>query len=299
MTENKNKLAVGKTLKSIRTSIGLKQVDVYTDIMSRTHLQRLENCTQTPSYPLLLDILERFSMDLSEFEYIRNGYAHSHIQEIFNEFRRLGSTLNKSGFQNLISKIEALQHNGNSDTFLNHLKSILFGYMELQESQNINTARHHFDAVWQDLKNRETWYYNDIVLMSNIFYIFAEEPMSLILQRLNKFYDKYAGYRDIDKLSRTTKFNYCTLLRVNDRILETKPIIEEVLEDAKEAHDCVLILSCKFILNQIYFLGGEHQSTFDEVKKIIQSMRVLGEDLIADDMLKDWEKLIKNSKIPL
>ncbi|MBC2327227.1 helix-turn-helix domain-containing protein [Listeria booriae] len=300
MIENNfgEKWEIGETLKAIRLSSGMKQTEVYNNVMSRAHLQRIEKNAQIPTYPLLLNVINKFSMDINEFEYIRNEYSRSETQQLFRKFRNIKTTLNTDAMRNLIKELDDYLLK-NKSAFIQNLHSILNGYLILQETNNIDKARKYFDPVWKNIQKKETWYYNDIILMSNIFYMFEDESLEFILNELDKYFVLYAEFEDIDRISRITKFNYCTLLRLQNRYFETESILDELLISAKKAREGTLILEIKFALNQIYWLKGFKEESNAENEDIIFSMELLGEIKIAEDMKKDWKKFKENQSISL
>ncbi|MBC1794808.1 hypothetical protein [Listeria booriae] len=126
--------------------------------------------------------------------------------------------------------------------------------------------------------------------MSNIFYMFEDEPLQFILNQLNKYFKLYAGFADIDRISRITQFNYCTLLRLQNRYFETESILNELLTSATKAREGTMILEIKFALNQIHWLKGFKDASDFEAERIISSMELLGDIKASEDMKKDWEK---------
>ncbi|WP_185489032.1 helix-turn-helix domain-containing protein [Listeria booriae] len=280
---------IGETLKAIRLNSGMKQTEVYSNVMSRAHLQRIEKNAQIPTYPLLLNVIHKFSMDVNEFEYIRNEYSFSETQKLFHKFRNIKTTLNTDAMRNLIQEVDNYLLK-NKSAFIQNLHYILNGYLILQETNNIDKARKYFNPVWKNIQKKETWYYNDIILMSNIFYMFEDEPLQFILNQLNKYFKLYAGFADIDRISRITQFNYCTLLRLKNRYFETESILNELLTSATKAREGTMILEIKFALNQIHWLKGFKDASDFEAERIISSMELLGDIKASEDMKKDWEK---------
>ncbi|MBC1501846.1 helix-turn-helix transcriptional regulator [Listeria weihenstephanensis] len=128
MLENNSgsKWEIGETLKAIRLSSGMKQTEVYSNVMSRAHLQRIEKNVQTPTYPLLLNVIQKFSMDVDEFEYIRNDYSLSETQTLFHKFRSIKTTLNTDAMRNLIQEVNDYLLK-NKSAFIQNLHYILNG----------------------------------------------------------------------------------------------------------------------------------------------------------------------------
>ena len=64
----------GEVVRKIRLSKGLTQKEVYLGIVSKSYAIEFEKGNHSISATLLLDILERLSLDMDEFLYISQDY---------------------------------------------------------------------------------------------------------------------------------------------------------------------------------------------------------------------------------
>ena len=87
----------GETLRSIRLNKGLTQKYLYQDVLSKSYAIRFEQGKHDISFVLLLEILDRLPMEVSEFLYIHQGYQPSESQWFYTELLKSGNRMDLAG----------------------------------------------------------------------------------------------------------------------------------------------------------------------------------------------------------
>lgn len=87
----------GETLRSIRLNKGLTQKYLYQDVLSKSYAIRFEQGKHDISFVLLLEILDRLPMEVSEFLYIHQGYQPSESQWFYTELQKSGNRMDLAG----------------------------------------------------------------------------------------------------------------------------------------------------------------------------------------------------------
>lgn len=65
----------GKTLKKIRESLSITQVDISSEIMSQSNYSKVEKGEIDISFSKMIDLLNRIGMSIDEFLYVHRDYT--------------------------------------------------------------------------------------------------------------------------------------------------------------------------------------------------------------------------------
>ncbi|WP_099221484.1 hypothetical protein [Listeria costaricensis] len=285
-----SKKLVGDMLKEVRENSRIEADVIYNQLMSRSNLYRIESNKQLSNYDLTIQLIKRLSMDVAEFEFLRNGYHYEPLQEFMNELKSIRNSANVNALKKLLNKV-IIQTEQDETISLINFKNMLLGYIKLQETKNIGEARIYFSKIWENLKEKESWYYNDIILISNILFIFEEETMRQMFENLNKYYNLYDSFGDAKRMKRNTLYNYCSFLRLHKRILEVERPAEEVYQLAEADEDILMMMECRYCLCEVNWVKGEKSQSSKEVQFIISTLKYNKQIVVAEDIQNDWYEL--------
>lgn len=91
----------GETLRKIRLEKGLKQKSLYHDLLSKSYAIRFEQGKHDISFVLLLEILERLPMEISEFLFIHRNYQPSETQWFYEQLIKSGNNMDLAALATL------------------------------------------------------------------------------------------------------------------------------------------------------------------------------------------------------
>lgn len=287
---NKNK-SLGQTLKEIRVNYNLKERDVYETIMSRAHLYQIERNQQIPSWEIVTSILQKFTMNLAEFEYINNDYELDSIQQIIKEFKGIKSSTNTEAIDILLENIDSVLKVEKND-FLIDLSLVAKASKIFQMEQNFINSRKIVEPVWKRLAKKDAWFYNDLLLITNILYAFDDLTIQHIFERLLIYIDRYRNFNTSKGLYINIHFNYAMCLRtVNIESDKMEFHLNKSLEAAKEINDFLTILCCRYYLAEILWNKGNKKEATKEVEKVFTVFSILQEKELLEDKLSDWQEV--------
>ncbi|WP_099221483.1 hypothetical protein [Listeria costaricensis] len=285
-----SKKLVGDMLKEVRENSRIEADDLYNQIMPDSNLHRIESNKQPSDYDVTIKVIKRLSMDVAEFEFLRNGHHYEPLQEFMNELKGIRNSTNVSAMETLLEKVIKQIEQEETSSLIN-FKNMLLGYIKLQETKDIGEARVYFSKIWESLKEKESWYYNDMILISNILFTFEEEIMQQMFENLKKYYDLYDGFGDTNKMKRNTLYNYCSYLRFNKRLLEVEKPVKEVYQLAEADEDILMMMECRYCLCEVNWVKGEKSQSSKEVQFIISTLKYTEQNIIAEDIESDWYNL--------
>lgn len=91
----------GETLRRIRLEKGLTQKALYHDLLSKSYAIRFEQGKHDISFVLLLEILERLPMEISEFLFIHRNYQPSETQWFYEQLIKSGNNMDLAALATL------------------------------------------------------------------------------------------------------------------------------------------------------------------------------------------------------
>ncbi|MBC1392258.1 hypothetical protein HB830_02515 [Listeria innocua] len=285
MRENNS---LGRTLKEIRVNCNLKERDVYETIMSRAHLYQIEKNKQMPSWGIVTSILQKFTMSLGEFEYIHNNYQLDPIQQVIQDFKAIKSSTNTHAINTLIVKIDSIIKIDKND-FLLDLSYVLKALNAFQQEQSFKRSREIVEPVWNRLEKKDAWFYNDLLLITNILYAFDDLTIQHIFERLLLYIDKYKNFNTSKELYINIHFNYAICLRnITTEIDKMELYLNKSKMAAKEINDVITVLSCRYYLAEISWHKGNENEAIKEVEQVFTVFKILGEEELLSDKQNDW-----------
>ncbi|MBC2200592.1 hypothetical protein HCX59_04970 [Listeria welshimeri] len=285
MRENKS---LGHTLKEIRINCNLKERDVYETIMSRAHLYQIEKNQQMPSWGIVTSILQKFTMSLAEFEYIHNNYQLDSIQQVIQDFKAIKTSTNSHAINALIGKINSLIKNEKND-FLMDVSYVLKALNTFQQEQNFKRSREIVKPVWNRLEKKDAWFYNDLLLITNILYAFDDLTIQHIFERLLVYINKYKNFNTSKELYINIHYNYAICLRNTTTEIDKMEInLKKSKEAANQINDVITVLSCRYYLAEILWHKGNKEKAMEEVKQVFTVLKILEESELLIDKQNDW-----------
>ncbi|CAM3418399.1 transcriptional activator, Rgg/GadR/MutR family, C-terminal domain [Listeria welshimeri] len=285
MRENK---ILGHTLKEIRINCNLKERDVYETIMSRAHLYQIEKNQQMPSWGIVTSILQKFTMSLAEFEYIHNNYQLDSIQQVIQDFKAIKTSTNSHAINALIEKINSLIKNEKND-FLMDVSYVLKALNTFQQEQNFKRSREIVKPVWNRLEKKDAWFYNDLLLITNILYAFDDLTIQHIFERLVVYINKYKNFNTSKELYINIHYNYAICLRNTTTEIDKMEInLKKSKEAANQINDVITVLSCRYYLAEILWHKGNKEKAMEEVKQVFTVLKILEESELLIDKQNDW-----------
>lgn len=280
----------GEVLRQIRKNKSATISEFYGTIISRQYAYRIEKNLQHIGQQKLQQILAQNDILLDEFLFIQYDFTQSDLEDIIQQFSDIKSNLEICQIQQLLKRIQKYPIRKHS--FFDNLQHILQAYQAFHHHQDSLLLQQSIYKVWQVLAKKEEWTYCDLTLVSTMVFVFDIHDLDTMMRRLLKELNRYTTYRNITKLQLVVTFNYCTVLRLNQKYQKTKPILHTILEKANRLHDGLLICECEFRLAEIAWLEKEKDTSIlnQRVSQVLQTLVFLNYSSIAQDLRKDWYK---------
>ncbi|MGM0165557.1 hypothetical protein IGI39_000499 [Enterococcus sp. AZ135] len=234
----------GEVVRSIRLSKGLTQKELYLGIVSKSYAIEFEKGNHNISVTLLLEILERLSLDMDEFLYICQDY---HLDEQADYIFRYSNYSNNHDLPALYQLLAELKEQQGKIATV-HIAEVRSRIRIIEATKK--TGKYTTDVVLpedkatiiQYLTNLQTWTLQEIQLFANTLEFIDGEKQLIFFKQLSKSLERYRNYdRGIEI--------FCSLL-VN--------LIRETLDEN-------LLDYAEVLIEQLFLLSHDYKVFFQRL----------------------------------
>ncbi|ECJ9747898.1 helix-turn-helix domain-containing protein [Listeria monocytogenes] len=238
--------STGMTIKEIRVSKNIKQEEIYSGLISRNVLWQIENDKIRTNYEILKEILNRLNVSFSEFLYIQNNFKSTPIQELESRYNAIYTSIELDVLINLKKDMEAYLEFHPSNPLLTDLVKCLSAIIAIEQEDNFAKATEIVTPIWDRISKQNDWYWEDIQIMSHIFYMFEQETALNICKELFSKLNNYRNFHNADRLEISTLLNISTMLLDKGQLKESEQYLNNCITLAEEK---------KYFIQWAYALG--------------------------------------------
>lgn len=278
----------GPKIREIRISKGYSQKAIYQDIISKSYAIEFEKGKHSIATTLLIEILDRLSMDIDEFLFIDKGY-------LLNDYSAYIYKLSKySNTHDLKSLYELLKKYADKTRVIDQLRFAEIR-CRIQAIENFNrtgrfdgsaTIEEDRETIQNYLVEIETWTLREIQFFGNTIEFLDFEQHFPLFRNLSKSFPLYVEYDKgreifcamlvnlITQAIRHGYFDYAEVLIYQLHLLSSDykeffhrlltKYFDNILSLKRNTRDGQAIENCKIILDLLIELG--HSSIVGELK---------------------------------
>lgn len=258
----------GKLLKIIRTSKSISQQDLSHGISSQAALSRMEMSGNIPSH-LLISYLQRLDVHPTEFFMIAENSTFIDSQDFFKDFE-----LAVNDYEKMIAlykeKIELYNTSGLLRHKINaYAVKAVYCYIHkipLDDSENISLT------IRQYLLNLDNWFISDIILYTQVIFLFDSEIIKLqhskMLKSLNTLpFSLSWQYTNAMNYLHSTVLLSFKRNNMNDVAFYLNSFKDNLSEDVKTMVDTIYYYLYKDLLDlKIDFTNSKYNLLCEQIK---------------------------------
>ncbi|EUJ42580.1 hypothetical protein [Listeria fleischmannii] len=189
----KEKEKTGETLRMLRKNANNSVLEFYGGVISTQYAYRVERGIQQIGLNKLNQILNKNDILLDEFSFIKNNFNKLEFERIMEQFFEIQSSLEVEKISLLLKRIEQLGIKEGS--FFSYLYILLQGYIAFNKNRDIFFLKQKVYEIWKGLAKKEEWTYCDLVMISNIVYVFDVSDLDSMLKRILKEFKRYEKFK--------------------------------------------------------------------------------------------------------
>ncbi|MBC2128975.1 helix-turn-helix domain-containing protein [Listeria marthii] len=289
---------VGDTLKFIRKSKNLTQQEACTDALSRSNYQKIENNKIMPSMDRFIQLLLNFNMTLEEFEFVKRDFMPSPKENILYLYSKIITSSETDILLNVISKCDVYLEN-HTDTFISDIKASLEGILLVEKEHDFELARQKVTYIWDRLSESDELFWNDILILRNIFFIFENETAQHIVNRLIKQLKKYRYLHPTLSIEISLHVNRATYLILDEKYELALHYIEQSIKISKQNHYylqfCMAIAKKGIVLYKL----GQKQDGKRFMQRALRVAKFLEEERILNGIKNEIDYFLHDDNLTL
>ncbi|MBC2173984.1 Rgg family transcriptional regulator [Listeria booriae] len=286
----------GLTIYRIRKDLKLTRNFCYEGIMAKSNAQLFEKGESSPRFDKIVPVLNRIGISFDEFLYVHNGYQEPPDEKILRGFVNLKDTTNIEGIKQLQAEIKAVPL-ASTSTFIGYLKLVLEAFLVFEKEQSFVRAKEIVAPIWEQLQRQETWYYKDILIMANIYYLFDEKAVDTIISTMLTQVEKYKNYKASVNLDTVILLNYCFYLTERGRVLESEPYLEKALANARKNKHSDYLLQAKMRKVVLLIAQDKAQEATRLANEIMVALDCLERPHLKKDFQETWLEITKKKRV--
>ncbi|MBC1482545.1 helix-turn-helix domain-containing protein [Listeria sp. FSL L7-1485] len=271
---------VGDTLKFIRKSKGLTQREACSGALSRSNYQKIENNKIMPSMDRFVQILFNFNMTLEEFKFIKRGFTPSPKENILYLYSKILTSSKTDNLTDVISKCDDYLREQPLDIFIADVKASLEGILLAEREHDFTLARQKVAYIWERLSKSDELFWNDIMILRNIFFIFENETAQHIVNRLIVQLKKYRYLYPTLSIEISLHVNRATYLILDEKYELALYYIEKSIKISKQNHYYLQFCMATAKKGIVLYKLGEKQSGKEFMQRALRVAKVLEDEHI-------------------
>ncbi|MBC1284860.1 helix-turn-helix domain-containing protein [Listeria booriae] len=290
-----DKKKLGDTLKQIRLNQGLKQKDIYDEqgFLPRSTFQKIERNESIPSYDRLQYIAKKMNTTINEIEFLQYNKSLSEAEMLIYDFRRLRNSMYVDRVVDLKKRMELfLEHN--YDGRIIELIAILKAFILIEETQDFEAPREIVEFIWKRLEKQDEWQHFDMIILSNIFFIFPLDTARAIIERLINQLEAYKYFLNTQRLQLSILINVTNFLKYHKKILESEEYIIKSIELAIQIENLTYESVARYRYAELLLVKGNKEQATKIANDVFTILELGDKKEYLKELTNDWAKLNEN-----
>ena len=275
----------GPKVREIRQKKGFSQKETYNGIISKSYSIEFEKGNHKISTDLLIEILDRLSMDIDEFFYINRGYLLNPYSDYIYRLSNYSNFHDAAALKKMLTEYEAF------DDIVNQVRCAeircrIRMIENIKETGKFDPAvilKEDRQTIQEYLINIETWTLQEVQLFGNTIEFLEFSTHFELFRNLSKSLTLYMEYDKGREI-------FCAML-IN---LITQSIKHDYLDYAEVLNQQLRLLSTNykeffhktisFYFEKVISFKRGSRSDYQEAEQILLTLSKLGQPAIAKEL---------------
>ncbi|WP_059141492.1 helix-turn-helix domain-containing protein [Paenilisteria newyorkensis] len=281
---------IGQTIREIRIMKGMKQKDF--SEFTQAAIANIESSRKNITLNKLLSILKDFKMTLREFDYIRNDYALSPTENLFFDFTNVKNSIDREQGDELLEKISSHLVKYPTDFIAYCLYVVEDVILKITAQNSYEVDSPEAFQIWSELYGRVAWTYQEVYIMSKLFFVFPVELGTSVIKRIEREMANYVEFLKDIHFDATFYTNVGKYYVHKHQFNLGKKYLNLALPLCKKFNRVIIENDAYAYLAIIDYLEGNKDAEI-EVLECIDCLRAIRKPELADDLESDWNTFFK------
>lgn len=282
---------IGSTLAYLRNNLNMSQREVQN--IKQSTLGNIETNNTVPRVNTFLDIISELHVSLDEFMFILNDYAYDERTALFKDIRAMRHSLYAKENIDLKCRIDQYIENNPRDIFIQDLKVILESYIKISESDTYEIDSPESFAIYDRIEEQKVWTYEQIYVMSKLFYIFPEKRALEIIQRIDNEFEKYNAYENTQGTRIAFLLNAGGYRISKELYTDALHLVEKARDLSYKADNLVTMSFANAEIAKIKYASNEKEAAQILINNAITILSLSEKQVLADDIESNWNKFLQ------
>lgn len=204
-------MVISTTIRNIRLSKGLSQIQCSTGHISQANYSKFENGTIEISASALIGILDNLDLELEELLFIDNGYKYSEKEQIYRDFFRTPVN-NQEQLKKFISRCDKYLIDS-EDSLISFIQKISQFLIDSIQNKDIYFNKKQAELyLMNKFTEKEHLFIKDLYVVNSVFFLFPIETAHLTMKYIEEALKKYRDFQSINRLEINLRMNYSLML---------------------------------------------------------------------------------------
>ncbi|EAF7771931.1 hypothetical protein AWV82_14565, partial [Listeria monocytogenes] len=182
-----------------------------------------------------------------------------------------------------------------TNPLLTDLNKCLNAIIAIEQEDNFFKATAIVTPIWDRISKQNDWYWEDIQIMSHIFFMFEQETALNICKELFTKLNNYRNFQNADRLEISALLNISTMLLDKGQLQESEKYLNKCIilaEEKKYFIQWAYALGTKGILKTLSSNNKEGQKL---MKQSIHILQTLNQPKLSKSIQSDFNKYCKDT----
>ncbi|MBC1307944.1 helix-turn-helix domain-containing protein [Listeria booriae] len=285
---------IGKTIRQIRLIKGMKQKDF--SKVTQAGIANIESARKNITLDKLISILDDFNMSLREFEYIRNDYKLSPTDNLFLDFANVKNSIDREQGGKLLAQISSHMKEYPTDFIAFCLYVVEDVILKITAQNSYEVESPEAFKIWSILYDREAWTYQEVYIMSKLFFVFPVELGTSMIERIEREMANYVDFLKDIHFDATFYANVGKYYTHQRQFNLGRKYLNQSLPLCKKYDRVIIENDIYAYLAIIDYLEGDREAE-SEVLDCVNRFHAMRKPALAEDLENDWNTFFKE-KIP-
>ncbi|ECB9822819.1 helix-turn-helix transcriptional regulator [Listeria monocytogenes] len=282
---------VGQTIKLIRKKKNLSQGYVASDIPLSTY-RKIENDVTVPTLVNFFTILSNLEISLIEFMYIHNKNRYITKERLLYTFKNLSHTLNKTKLKAFIKDCKQYL-SFQTDQDIKNMLVAMEALQILDYENNREKAAEMCQAINNELKTKENWFYWDALVAQTIMLYLDNESADILASKIRDAFDYYDDLYPAKASKVRVLLNLAYCLKLNNDILSAEKQVDLALKESKNLDEKYLYYDALYKKAEILLAKDQRVEANRLAQESFDGLAFLNKREFLADNKADWEIMLK------
>lgn len=167
------------------------------------------------------------------------------------------------------------------------------------ETESVDLARKEVEFIWERLEKQDEWFHHDILILAHIIFVFENETLELVANKLMNEIDKFSYFINYKRLKMGLVFNLALFLKFAGKVEETIKYIEIGIQLATDIDN----LSVKYLgyhrKAEYLLFKGKIEQAESLHNTALSFFKFIDDEAMYNDIKSDWGKSYQQFNIKI